>query len=88
MFLFSFGSSSLIISAEKRLHHLQIYHTTPGHLTNVRKKMQINTDSSVICQSRLLVVVGPGQRVQSDQSRKVDVIFDDHDVTGLQAVGH
>lgn len=35
----------------------------------------------------LLVVVGSAQWVQTDQSGEVDVVFDDHDVTRLEAIG-
>lgn len=35
----------------------------------------------------LLVIVRSDQRVQTDESGEVDVVFDDHDVTGLEAVG-
>lgn len=35
----------------------------------------------------LLVIVGSAQRVQTDQSGEVDVVFDDHDVTRLEEVG-
>lgn len=35
----------------------------------------------------LPVVVGSAQRVQTNQSGEVDVVFDDHDVTRLEAVG-
>lgn len=38
------------------------------------------------CISELLVVVGSAQRVQTDQSGEVDVVFDDHDVTRLEAI--
>lgn len=36
--------------------------------------------------SVLLVIIGSTQRVQTDHSREVNVVFDDHDVTRLEAV--
>lgn len=46
----------------------------------------MNITKRTRCISELLVIVGSTQRVQTDQSREINVVFDDHDVTRLEAV--